>query len=157
MKKEKAVIDHGWKPWLWPAPQSGANHIPEGPVGASMPAGLGARASRALNPTTTATCVLRKLRDPQPTEACLQRHDPVAKRRCVAIHASARETRALPGPGLHSINSQKHHAGPAEPFGVARPEAVGLCALKGNQIARQGLDFLFFDSSSRSRFCVRRR
>ena len=31
------VIDHGWKSWLWPAPQSGANHVPVGPDGASRP------------------------------------------------------------------------------------------------------------------------
>ena len=85
---------------------------------------LGARASRALHPTTTATCVVRKLNDPRPTAACLQRHDPAAKRRRVANHVSARETRALPGPGRPVTNARQHHAGPAQPSRVARPEAV---------------------------------
>ena len=101
------------KPWLWPAPHSGANHIPEGPLGATAPVALGARASRALHPTTTATCVVRKLNDPRPTATCLQRHDPAAKRRRVANHVSARETRALPGPGRPFTNAQQHHARPA--------------------------------------------
>ena len=45
--RSETVIDHGWKPWLWPAPQ----------IGAKNPGPLGARASRALN-ATIATAVL---------------------------------------------------------------------------------------------------
>jgi hypothetical protein len=44
------LIDHGWKPLLWPAPQSGANHQSEGLGGSNSPT-LGAPASRRLGPT----------------------------------------------------------------------------------------------------------
>jgi len=109
------VNDHGQRPWLDEAPQRGARHVPEGPVGAEegnesplVTGGLIPLPPAAWS-VTGSRCLARRNRSPLP---CASAND-LVPHKC--------EGRAYP-----EFRSSKNLAGSAEPSRVARPKAVVL-------------------------------